>query len=161
MDQESVTRKYAPVLCVAKWDLISPFLDKVSLENNIIIIMRNEPGTRVWVFFFAEKNEMAIWFRSLTNGRFWQYKIWEDIFYQWHCDFSYGELLSTSKRQDLQSWNLKKKCNVKECLYHICHGLKVQGRRGEQSLNLHRMTLSALLFFGSLWLILDPTVTFC
>lgn len=112
-------------------------------------------------FFFAEKNEMAIWFRSLTNGRFWQYKIWEDIFYQWHCDFSYGELLSTSKRQDLQSWNLKKKCNVKECLYHICHGLKVQGRRGEQSLNLHRMTLSALLFFGSLWLILDPTVTFC
>lgn len=40
----------------------------------------------------------------LTNGHFWQYKIWKDVFYQRHWDFSYSELLATSKRQeDLQS----------------------------------------------------------
>lgn len=60
------------------------------------------------IFIFPQKNEMAIWFMPLTNGHFWQYKIWKDVFYQRHWDFSYSELLATSKRQeDLQSWSLK------------------------------------------------------
>lgn len=95
----------------------------------------------------------AICFKSLTNERFWQYK-------EEHFLSQTGILATVNYYQYLKDKILEVEvsniCNVKDYIYHE---LKVQGKRGERSLNLHRMIVNTLLLLWKV-LILDSTSTF-
>lgn len=66
---------------------------------------------------------------------------------------NYYQYLKDKKILEVEISNI---CNVKDYIYHE---LKVQGKRGERSLNIHRMIVNTLLLFWKL-LILYCTLTF-